>query len=140
MRRFYGLDTRGNIWHYLVYASLSSVAHYYSAVYFALAGMVIFSCIKSIAALFELVSAKLATLHELSGRALREEMAELVELHVDGLRFAHDLRVIQNKNDIGNFSCIKLLESIHSLIMMAQIINCVLIWISMILSISTVKN
>ncbi|EDS39719.1 conserved hypothetical protein [Culex quinquefasciatus] len=116
---FYGLDTRGNIWHYLVYASLSSIAHYYSAVYFALAGMVIFSCIKSIAALFELVSAKLATLHELSGKALREELAELVELHVDGLR------------------CIKLLEDIHSLVMMAQMVNCVLIWISMILSIST---
>nr|AGS08021.1 odorant receptor 1 [Culex quinquefasciatus] len=116
---FYGLDIRGNIWHYLVYASLSSVAHYYSAVYFALSGMVIFSCIKSIAALFELVSTRLATLHELSGKELREELADLVELHVNGLR------------------CIELLENINNLAMMVQMVNCVLIWISMFLSIST---
>lgn len=87
MDSFYGLNTRGNIWHYLVYASLSSVAHYYSAVYFALAGINLFSCIKSIATIFELVSSRLATLHELSGKALREELRDLVELHVDGLRF-----------------------------------------------------
>ncbi|KAL1378574.1 hypothetical protein pipiens_015504 [Culex pipiens pipiens] len=84
---FYGMDHRQNIVHYFVYATFSGVAHHYAAVYFALPGMVIFSCIKSIAALFELVSTRLATLHELSGKELREELADLVELHVDGLRF-----------------------------------------------------
>lgn len=43
------------------------------------------------------------------------------------------------ENDVENFRCIKLLEDIHSLVMMAQMVNCVLIWISMILSISTVN-
>lgn len=116
---FYGLDHRHNIVHYLIYATISSIAHHYAAVYFALSGMVIFSSIKSIVALFELVSCRLATLHELSGKALRKELANLVELHVDGLR------------------CIELLENINNLTMLVQMVDCVLIWISMFLALST---
>ncbi|XP_039437188.1 uncharacterized protein LOC120418776 [Culex pipiens pallens] len=116
---FYGMNNRKDIAHYVIYAAISGVAHYYAAVYFALSGMVIFGCVKSIAALFDMVSARLATLHELSGKELREELVDLVELHVDGLR------------------CIELLENINNLAMMVQMINCVLIWISMFLSISS---
>nr|AXY87528.1 odorant receptor 2 [Culex quinquefasciatus] len=116
---FYGMDNRKDIVHYVIYAAISGVAHYYAAVYFALSGIVIFGCVKSIAALFDMVSARLAALHELSGRELREELVDLIELHVDGLR------------------CIELLENINNLAMMVQMINCVLIWISMFLSISS---
>lgn len=84
--RFYWLDIRGNTIHYIIYIVFALPSHHYSAAFFTLSGLIMYSCIKSITTLFEVVSTRLATLHEFSNDELHRELAELVEMHIDSLK------------------------------------------------------
>ncbi|EAT39781.2 AAEL008448-PA [Aedes aegypti] len=114
-QEFYGLDIRGNFGHYAIYVALAGLAHYYSASFFAVTGVIIICGVRCTILTFKLINVRLSKLHELPKQDIRDELREIIDLHVDALR------------------CIQLLEQIANLAMVIQIIDCVLIWISMIL-------
>ncbi|XP_038114385.1 uncharacterized protein LOC6031405 [Culex quinquefasciatus] len=121
-QEFYWLDIRGNTIHYIIYIVFALPSHHYSAAFFTLSGLIMYSSIKSITTLFEVVSTRLATLHELCNDELHQELAELVKMHIDSLR------------------CIELLENISHLGIVIQIVDCIAIWILMFLSLNANFN
>ncbi|XP_039437194.2 uncharacterized protein LOC120418781 [Culex pipiens pallens] len=52
-QEFYWLDIRGNTIHYIIYIVFALPSHHYSAAFFTLSGLIMYSCIKSITTLFE---------------------------------------------------------------------------------------
>ncbi|XP_065075828.1 uncharacterized protein LOC135699475 [Ochlerotatus camptorhynchus] len=114
-QEFYGLNVRGNFGHYVIYVALAGLGHYYSAVFFAIVGVVMLCGVSCSIVLFRLVIVRLNKLHELSGSELREELRDIIDLHGDALK------------------CTQLLEKIANLAMIVQMVDCVLIWISMVL-------
>ncbi|XP_019554837.3 uncharacterized protein LOC109424203 [Aedes albopictus] len=114
-QEFYGLNIRGNFAHYVMYVGLAGLAHYYSASFFAVTGVVMICAVRCTILTFRLIIVRLSKLHELPKEDIRDELREIIDLHVDALR------------------CIQLMEQIANLAMVIQIVDCVLIWISMIL-------
>ncbi|XP_055632581.1 odorant receptor Or2-like [Toxorhynchites rutilus septentrionalis] len=99
--KFYGLDIRRNLAHYLIYMILLVPAVCGSACLSTVKGTILFTIIRYGATLFELVSLKIDAL----GRSLKE----IVELHKTALEFAN------------------LLESTMQHILLSQFVNCMLI-------------
>ncbi|EAT39782.2 AAEL008442-PA [Aedes aegypti] len=114
-QEFYGLDIRGNFSHYLIYVALGSIAFFTSASFFAVTGVIMNCGVRYTMPMFRLIVVRLNKLHELPEQHIREELRETINLHVDALR------------------CVKKLEKIANVAMVIQIVDCVLIWISMIL-------
>ncbi|XP_062551645.1 odorant receptor 49b-like [Armigeres subalbatus] len=114
-QEFYGLDVRGNFKYYGLYAVLGGLAHYSSAALLALFVVIIICGVRSTILLFRLIQVRLSKLHELPKNEIREELRDIIDLHVDALK------------------CIQLLEQITNLAMAVQMADCVLIWISMVL-------
>ncbi|XP_062551644.1 odorant receptor 49b-like [Armigeres subalbatus] len=114
-QEFYGLDIRGNFSFYVLYVALAGLAHYYSAAFFAVTGVIMICGVRCTILLFRLIIVRLNKLHQLPKQSIREELREVIGLHVDALK------------------CIQLMEQIANLAMAIQIVDCVLIWISMVL-------
>ncbi|XP_058826463.1 uncharacterized protein LOC131686230 [Topomyia yanbarensis] len=112
---FLGLNFRENVIHYIIFEIFVVPVHYWTAAIFVLAGIIMYSAISCSSLIFSLVSERLSKLHELSGQALRDELSDIIKMHVDGLK------------------SIEHLERIVTLAMLLQVIDCVLIWISMVL-------
>ncbi|KAL9708404.1 hypothetical protein quinque_011922 [Culex quinquefasciatus] len=113
--KFYWLDTRRNIWHYVIYMVLLVPAVTGSACLSTVKGTVLFTIIRYGAMIFELVSLKIADLgrgenfEEGKEEYRRKQLVEIFELHKTALEYA------------------KLLENIMSFILLSQFVNCMLI-------------
>ncbi|XP_065094650.1 uncharacterized protein LOC135715202 [Ochlerotatus camptorhynchus] len=118
--KFYGLDTRRNMVHYIIYMMMLTPAVIGSACLSIVKGTVLFTIIRYGATLFELVSLKIADLGNPTNfrdqdnvqeqqRQRRDQLLEIIELHQTALEFAD------------------LLENTMQHILLSQFVNCLLI-------------
>ncbi|KXJ80439.1 hypothetical protein RP20_CCG025037 [Aedes albopictus] len=117
--KFYGLDTRRNILHYIIYMMMLTPAVCGSASLSIVKGTVLFTIIRYGATLFELVSLKIADLGDPSNfrdqddletqRKRQDRLQEIITLHQTALEFAD------------------LLENTMQHILLSQFVNCLLI-------------
>lgn len=130
--KFYGLDTRRNMVHYIIYMMMLTPAICGSACLSTVKGTVLFTIIRYGAMLFELVSLKIADLGNLTNfrdqdnvqeqqRKRHDQLLEIIELHQTALEFAD------------------LLENTMQHILLSQFVNCLLISCMMMFYISSVS-
>lgn len=129
--KFYGLDIKRNLVHYIIYMVLLVPAVSGSACLSTVKGTVLFTIIRYGATLFELVSLKIAALgnsakfdgpnEKQTAEQRRVQLEEIIELHKTALEFAN------------------LLESTMQHILLSQFVNCMLISCLMMFYISSVS-
>ncbi|XP_058816488.1 odorant receptor 85b-like [Topomyia yanbarensis] len=116
---FYGLDVKRNLLHYFIFETCAVATNYWVAAMFGVTLATIQSIIKSSITLLKLVANRLDRLHEFSGPSLKQELSEIIDLHVDAL------------------SCLEQFESYIGWTMLLQLCNCVTIWIMLVLILSS---
>ncbi|XP_039429722.1 uncharacterized protein LOC120413082 [Culex pipiens pallens] len=114
----YELDIRRNMFHYLIYYVCAFPSHCILGFRVSLSGIVASGSIQSINLIFDLVSHKLEKIHEFSGKELRDQFSEIINMHADGL------------------SCIRIFERLSNVAVLVQMIDTALIWICLILCVT----
>ncbi|XP_053692345.1 uncharacterized protein LOC128740804 [Sabethes cyaneus] len=112
---FYGLNIRENIVHYAIFEFCVGIVHYWTAAAFALGGIVVYCPIVYITLIFRIVTMRLKKLSRLSSVALQNELFNIIDLHLEGLK------------------CVEHLERIVTIPMISQLLAFVLILSSMVL-------
>ncbi|XP_058818110.1 uncharacterized protein LOC131681371 [Topomyia yanbarensis] len=116
---FYGLDVKGNLFHYFIYEACAFCTQFWVAAMYGITLATIQSIVDSSLTMLKVVTDRLNRLQEFSGPSLKQELSEIIDLHVHVL------------------SCLEQFENYVSLAMLMQLFNCVTIWIMLVLILSS---